>query len=411
MKRYATIIGTGQYLPEIEVSNEAMAEQIENASPGLGQVIGKFQKSTCITRRWYAPRDWATSDLAVRAAEEALKAADIGPEQLDMILLGTDSPDYITPATSVVVQHKLGAVNAGTFDIGCACASFPTAVAAAAGLLEANPWMNYIVVIGAYMMSKLADPTDVTSFFYGDGAGAAVLGVDSKPGFITSAYLVAGGCGRGSCAGGRRGARGPGAVVYKDGSYIGCVSNDHGDIVIEVVIQFGVIVDVNMISPHKPQTYKHEAAKALFREYPLMVIKNQKAEVDAVSGATSSRTNYTKATQMALDIASGAYKGKVFYGLAKNPAQGHTLVAVTVEGKKVTKVEFITNKGDCDTLMLAKGPDYKSKPAKEFLDKFPELAVKAQTDLKKIDAISGATHSYHEYLYAYENALKQAGLL
>lgn len=192
MKRYATVIGTGQYLPEIEVTNDAMAERIEKASPGLGVVIGKFQKSTGIRRRWYAPRDWATSDLAVQAAQDALTTAGIKPEQLDMIILGTDSPDYITPATSVVVQHKLGAVNAGTFDMGCACASFPTAVAAGAGLLEANPWMNYVLVIGAYMMSKLADPTDVTSFFYGDGAGAAVLGVDSKPGFITSAYLADG---------------------------------------------------------------------------------------------------------------------------------------------------------------------------------------------------------------------------
>lgn len=204
MKRHATIIGTGQYLPEIEVTNEVMAERIEKASPGLGVVIGKFQKSTGIKRRWYAPRDWATSDLAVRAAQEALKTADIKPEQLDMILLGTDSPDYITPATSVVVQHKLGAVDAGTFDIGCACASFPTAVATGAGLLEANTWMKYILVIGAYMMSKLADPADVTSFFYGDGAGAAVLGVDSKPGFITSAYLADGSYHKhwGICSGG-----------------------------------------------------------------------------------------------------------------------------------------------------------------------------------------------------------------
>ena len=105
-----------------------------------------------------------------------------------MILLGTDTPDYITPATSTVVQHKLGATNAGTYDIGCACASFPTGVASAAGLLSTNPWMKYVLVIGVYMMSKLVDPNDVTSFFYGDGAGAAVLAADTKPGFITSAY-------------------------------------------------------------------------------------------------------------------------------------------------------------------------------------------------------------------------------
>ncbi len=192
MARYATIIGTGRYVPEIEVSNDDLKARFEKISPDLAEVVDTFQESTGIRRRWYAPRDWAASDTAVRAGKEALKAAGIRPEQVDMILLGTDTPDYITPATSTVVQHKLGAANAGTYDIGCACASFPTGVAAAAGLLSTNAWMKYVLVIGVYMMSKLADPNDVVSFFYGDGAGAAVLAVDAKPGFITSAYLADG---------------------------------------------------------------------------------------------------------------------------------------------------------------------------------------------------------------------------
>jgi 3-oxoacyl-[acyl-carrier-protein] synthase-3 len=192
MTRYATIIGTGRYLPEIEVSNAALKARVGAVNPEMEQVVDNFEESSGIRRRWYAPRDWTASDIAVRAAQEALKAAAIRPDQVDMILLGTDTPDYITPATSTVVQHKLGAVNAGTFDIGCACASFPTGVAAAAGLLNTNPWMHYVLVIGVYMMSKLADPTDVVSFFYGDGAGAAVFAPDSKPGFITSAYLADG---------------------------------------------------------------------------------------------------------------------------------------------------------------------------------------------------------------------------
>ncbi len=130
--------------------------------------------------------------MALLASQKALAAAGIKPEQVDMILLGTDTPDYITPATSTVLQHKLGATNAGTYDIGCACASFPTGVASASGLLSTNPWMKYILVVGVYMMSKLVDPNDVTSFFYGDGAGAAVLAADRKPGFISSAFLAGG---------------------------------------------------------------------------------------------------------------------------------------------------------------------------------------------------------------------------
>jgi 3-oxoacyl-[acyl-carrier-protein] synthase-3 len=192
MARYGTIISTGRYLPEIEVPNAEIKARVTAINPELEKVVDAFEESTGIRRRWYAPRDWAASDLAALAAKDAIKAAGIKPEQIDMILLGTDTPDYITPATSVVVQHKLGAVNAGTYDMGCACASFPTGVASAAGLLSTNRWMKYVLVIGVYMMSKLADTNDVTTFFYGDGAGAAILAVDSKPGFITSAYLADG---------------------------------------------------------------------------------------------------------------------------------------------------------------------------------------------------------------------------
>lgn len=192
MTRYATIIGTGRYLPDTPVGNDELKRRVSQADPALAEVIDKFEASSGIRRRWYAPRDWAASDIALRAAQAALDRAGIRPEQLDMILLGTDTPDYITPATSTVLQHKLGAVNAGTYDIGCACASFPTGVASAAGLIGTNPWMRYILVAGVYMMSKLVDPTDVTSFFYGDGAGAAVLTADTKPGFISSAYLADG---------------------------------------------------------------------------------------------------------------------------------------------------------------------------------------------------------------------------
>jgi 3-oxoacyl-[acyl-carrier-protein] synthase-3 len=192
MTRYGTIIGTGRYVPETVHSNAMLKEQVSAANPDLAKVVDAFQDSSGIRARRLAPRDWAASDIAVRAAQAALDKAGITAEQVDMILLGTDTPDYITPATSTVVQHKLGAANAGTYDIGCACASFPTGIATASGLLATNPWMKYVLVIGVYMMSKLADPADVTSFFYSDGAGAAVLAAGDKPGFLSSAYIADG---------------------------------------------------------------------------------------------------------------------------------------------------------------------------------------------------------------------------
>ncbi len=193
MTRYAKIIATGRYVPEIEMPNARFAEILAETNPNLASVVEKFEASSGIKTRWYAPDDWATSDLAVRAAQDALDEAGLKPEDLDLIILGTDSPDYITPATSVVVQHKLGAKRAGTFDVGCACASFPTGLNIAAGLLAANPHMKYVMVIGAYMMHKLADwRRDVLAFFYGDGAGAAILTADEKPGFVTSTFFADG---------------------------------------------------------------------------------------------------------------------------------------------------------------------------------------------------------------------------
>jgi 3-oxoacyl-[acyl-carrier-protein] synthase-3 len=155
-------------------------------------VVDKFEASTGIVRRFYAPDDWATSDLAVAAAKRALSNAGMGPRDLDLVIVGTDSPDYVTPATSVVVQHKLGATRAGTFDVGCACASFPTALAAAAGIIATSSGVGNVLVVGAYMMRKLADPNDPTVFFYGDGAGAVVLRASDSPGFLGAAMQADG---------------------------------------------------------------------------------------------------------------------------------------------------------------------------------------------------------------------------
>ena len=189
MTRYGQIVATGSYRPEIEVSNDELRERFAATEP---EFVDKMEAGTGILTRWYAPDDWATSDLALRAARQALERAGRKPEEVDLLIVGTDSPDYITPATSVVVQHKLGAVNAGTFDIGCACASFPTGLATASGWIAANPAIRTVLVVGVYMMHRLADPEDPMIFFYGDGAGAAVLEPGDAPGFVTAAAAADG---------------------------------------------------------------------------------------------------------------------------------------------------------------------------------------------------------------------------
>jgi 3-oxoacyl-[acyl-carrier-protein] synthase-3 len=176
-------------LPPVQVPNDVFRERLKAVAPDFAE---KMEAASGIRQRWYAPDDWVTSDLALRAARQALDAAGKRAEDVDLIVLGTDSPDYTTPATSVVLQHKLGATKAGTFDVGCACASFPTAFAAAAGMMAADSSLKTSLIAGAYLMHRLADPSDPMTFFFGDGAGAAVLELGDAPGFISSALAADG---------------------------------------------------------------------------------------------------------------------------------------------------------------------------------------------------------------------------
>ena len=190
MPRIAHIVSTARYLPEHVVTNAELAAHF--TALGDPNVIDKFATHTGITQRFYVPDDWVTSDLALPAAKEALKRAGRKPEDIDLIIVGTDTPDYITPSTSVVLQRKLGAKNAGTFDVGCACASFPTAIAIGSGLIATNPAMKIVLVIGVYLMHRLSDPNDPSCFLYGDGAGAAVLETGKQQGFIGAAFQADG---------------------------------------------------------------------------------------------------------------------------------------------------------------------------------------------------------------------------
>ena len=123
MARFASIAATGRYVPETLVTNDDLRARFDADFP---EFVDKMEASTGIRQRWQAAPDMATSDVALPACQQVLGRAGVRAEDLDMIILGTDSPEYITPSTSVVLQHKLGAKRAGTFDVGCACASFPS---------------------------------------------------------------------------------------------------------------------------------------------------------------------------------------------------------------------------------------------------------------------------------------------
>ena len=195
MPRHATIKSTGAYLPPIEISNETLTRELlelNGGNPIITDVMQKLELSSGIKKRWYAPEDQCTSDIALPAARQALERAGLKPTDVDLIILGTDSPDYISPATSTILQYKLGATNAGSFDVGCACASFPAALQAGAGILTTNESINVVLCLGVYNMHKLTAKNDPMRILFGDGAGAAVLVPSSKPGFVSGVFKADG---------------------------------------------------------------------------------------------------------------------------------------------------------------------------------------------------------------------------
>jgi len=182
MGRYARIIGTGSYVPEKVLTNADLSQMLgEDIHEFVSHVLGIYERHVCAEAE-------STADLATEAALKALAAAGAKPEDLDLILLATDTPEYISPATSVVVQHRLGAKRAGTFDINCACAGFVTALDAASKYIIADPSYRSVLVIGAYAMSKYIDWTEKkTSTIFADGAGAVVVQASEEgPGFWAS---------------------------------------------------------------------------------------------------------------------------------------------------------------------------------------------------------------------------------
>jgi len=138
-----------------------------------------------IRQRHLIGDDEVTSDLAVYAARQALERAGVAPEEVDLLILATDTPDYISPGTSSVVQYKLGAAHAGTFDVNSACAAWVIGLDMAGRYIATDAAYRHILVIGAYGMTRYVDWTDKrTCTLFGDGAGAVLLRAGERPGFL-----------------------------------------------------------------------------------------------------------------------------------------------------------------------------------------------------------------------------------
>ncbi len=176
--RRATISGVGSSLPERVVPNAEFERLIDTSDEWIRERTG-------IAERHFAGDDQVTSDLATEAATRALAAAGVAPEQVDLIVCATLTPDTPIPATSVWVQRKLG-LSCPAFDVNAACAGFSYGLSTGAAFVESGA-AETVLVLGAEVLSRVLDMTDrSTCVLFGDGAGAVVLRPSAEPGIVGS---------------------------------------------------------------------------------------------------------------------------------------------------------------------------------------------------------------------------------
>ena len=180
----AKIIGVGSCVPPKVVTNDDLAKFIDTSDEWI-------KTRTGIQERRISDNGTATSDLALIASEHALASAKIPAEQLDLIVVGTTSPDYLFPSVGCILQHRLGARKATAFDVSAACSGFNYALAVASSFIENGTYKN-VLVVGADTLTKYLDWKDRgSSVLFGDGAGAVMLTPSTDETGLLSNWLKA----------------------------------------------------------------------------------------------------------------------------------------------------------------------------------------------------------------------------
>lgn len=180
--RYATITGTGAYLPEKVITNADLEKMVDTSDEWIRQRTG-------IVERRIADDDTATSDLSIRAARRAIEHAQIDPVDIEMILVATVTPDSFFPSTACYVQKGIGAKNASAMDVSAACAGFLYGLDLADGLIKSGRY-DTILVVGGEVFNNIINWKDrSTCVLFGDGAGAAVVQATEEPKGILASYI------------------------------------------------------------------------------------------------------------------------------------------------------------------------------------------------------------------------------
>jgi 3-oxoacyl-[acyl-carrier-protein] synthase-3 len=171
----SVVLGCGSHLPARTVTNEEMSRMVDTSDDWITQRTG-------IKQRHIAAPGETTSELGLEAARAALKAADIDPQSIDLIVLATSTPDNTFPASAVAVQAGLGITHGAAFDLQAVCSGFVFGLATVDGLLKTGAYRRALV-IGSETFSRILDWTDrTTCVLFGDGAGAVVVEAQMQPG-------------------------------------------------------------------------------------------------------------------------------------------------------------------------------------------------------------------------------------
>ncbi len=187
MNTYSKIIGTGSFLPPNRVTNQDLTQTL--AQKGLETSDEWIVSRSGISARHYAADGVLSSDLATAAAQRALEMAGLAPDDIDLIILATSTPDFLGgfPSTACVVQRKLGITNdCAALDVQAVCSGFVYAVSVADSFIKSGMHKR-VLVIGAEVFSRILDFNDrTTCVLFGDGAGAVVLAASEEPGILAT---------------------------------------------------------------------------------------------------------------------------------------------------------------------------------------------------------------------------------
>jgi len=186
MTIYSRIAGTGSYLPQRRLSNADLVAEL--ATQGVESSDEWIVERTGIQARHFAAPDQMASDLALQAARQALAAAGLTANDLDLIIVATSTPDMVFPSTACILQSKLGTSGSAAFDIQAVCSGFIYATTVANAMIQSGA-VRRALVVGSEIFSRLLDFKDrTTCVLFGDGAGAVVLEASEEPGILATDF-------------------------------------------------------------------------------------------------------------------------------------------------------------------------------------------------------------------------------